>query len=71
MKFDKIIYVIINEKRYIFLFNNINIIIFAHRNNKNKKKYLIKKKKNYNDYREICDFYKIINRKFKYFSIKY
>ena len=36
MKFDEIIYIIINEKYYIFLFNNVNIIIFVYRNYKNK-----------------------------------
>ena len=71
MKFNKIIYIIINKKYYIFLFNNINVIIFIYRNYKNKNKYLIKKHHNYDDYRDICDFYKIINRKFKYFLIKY
>ena len=61
MKFDKIIYIVINKKRYIFLFNNINVIIFIYRNYKNKIKNLIKKNYNYDNYREICDFYKIIN----------
>ena len=70
MKFNKTIYIVINEKCYIFLFNNINVIIFIY-HYKNKNKYLIKKNHNYNDYREICDFYKIVNRKFKYFLIKY
>ena len=71
MKFNEIIYIIMNEKRYIFLFNNINVIIFAYRNYKNKNKYLIKKNYNYDNYREICDFCKIVNQKFKYFLIKY
>ena len=61
MKFNEIIYIAINKKYYIFLFNNINVIIFIYRNYKNKNKYLIKKNHNYNDYREIYDFYKIIN----------
>ena len=71
MKFDKIIYIAINEKYRIFSFNNINVIIFIYRNYKNKNKYLIKKNYDYNNYREIYDFYKIVNRKFKYFLIKY
>ena len=37
MKFNEIIYVVMNKKRYIFLFNNINVIIFVYRNYKNKK----------------------------------
>ena len=61
MKFDEIIYIAINKKRYIFLFNNINVIIFIYRNYKNKKKNLIKKNYDYNDYHEIYDFCKIIN----------
>ena len=61
MKFNKIIYIIMNKKCYIFLFNNINIVIFIYRNYKNKNKNLIKKNYDYNDYREIYDFYKIIN----------
>ena len=71
MKFNKIIYIVINEKRYILLFNNINVIIFVYRNYKNKNKNLIKKNYKYNNYREIYDFYKIVNQKFKYFLIKY
>ena len=61
MKFNKIIYIIINEKYYIFSFNNINVIIFIYRNYKNKNKYLIKKNYENDNYREIYDFYKIIN----------
>ena len=60
MKFNEIIYIVVNEKRYIFLFNNINVIIFIYRY-KNKNKYLIKKNHDYDDYREIYDFYKIVN----------
>ena len=61
MKFDEIIYIAMNEKRCIFLFNNINVIIFVYRNYKDKDKYLIKKNHDYNDYREICDLCKIVN----------
>ena len=69
MKFNEIIYIAMNEKRYIFSFNNINVIILAHRY-KNKNKYLIKKNHNYNDHRETCDLCKIANRKFKHSLIK-
>ena len=58
MKFNKIIYIVINEKYYILLFNNVNVIIFVYRNYKNKNKYLIKKNYNYDNYREVTIFAK-------------
>ena len=36
IKFDLIIHDVINEKRYIFAIKKNDIIIFIHRNNKNK-----------------------------------
>ena len=38
IQFNQIIYVIINEKIYIFIFKNSNIIILALRHDKNKRK---------------------------------
>ena len=59
-----------NEKRRIFLFNNINIIIFIY-HNKSKNNQSIKKNFNNNNNREICSFYKVVNKKFKHSLIKY
>ena len=70
IKFDEIIQIVINEKRRIFLFN-INIIIFIYRINKNKEKNFVKKNFDNNNNREFYPFCKIINKKFKYFLIKY
>ena len=36
IKFDLIIYNVINEKRYMFIIKKNNIIILVYRNNKNK-----------------------------------
>ena len=70
IKFDLIIYDIINKKRYILVIKKNNIIILAHRNNKNKQFI----KNDFDDFnfinREIYTFYKIVNRKFKHLLVK-
>ena len=70
IKFDLIIHDVINEKRYIFIIKKDDIIMLAHRNNKNKQFI----KNNFYDFnfinREIYVFYKIVNRKFKHSFIK-
>ena len=70
INFDLIIYSVINEKRYLLLIKKNNIVIFAHRNDKNKQFV----KNDFDDFdfinREIYVFYKIVDRKFKYSFIK-
>ena len=70
IKFDLIIYGVINEERRIFTIKKNNIIMLAHHNNKNKQ--FVK-----NDFdgfnfinREIYVFYKVVDRKFKHSFIK-
>ena len=55
----------------MFLFNNINIIILAYYNNKHNNKQFIKKNFNNNNNNKTYSLYKIINKEFKYFLIKY
>ena len=70
IKFDLIIYDIINKKRRILVIKKNNIIIFIHRNNKDK--YFVKG--DFDDFdfinREIYIFYKIVNYKFKHSFVK-
>ena len=70
IKFDLIVHDIINKKRYIFAIKKNDVIIFIYRNNKNKQFI----KSDFDDFdfinREIYAFYKIVDRKFKYFFIK-
>ena len=56
-----------NKEIYIFAFKNSNIIILALRHDKNKKKQFYKI--NLNHFMYI--FYKVVNRKYRYFIIKY
>ena len=71
INFDLIIYNVINEKRRLLLIKKNDIVVFVHCNNKNKQFI----KNDFNDFdfinREIYVFYKIVNRKFKHFFIKY
>ena len=71
IKFDLIIYHVINEKYRIFVVKKDDIVIFIYRNNKNKQFV----KNDFDDFnfinREIYVFYKIVNHKFKHFFIKY
>ena len=57
----------VNKKIYIFIFKNSNIIIFALRHDKNKRKQFYKDIANYFTYIS----YKVVNRKYRYFIIKY
>ena len=70
IKFDLIVHEIIIKKRYIFAIKKNDVIIFIYRNNKNKQFI----KSDFDDFdfinREIYAFYKIVDRKFKYFFIK-
>ena len=70
IKFNLIIHDVMNKERYIFAIKKNNIIIFIHRNNKNKQFI----KDDFDDFnfinRETYIFYKIVNRKFKYVFIK-
>ena len=72
IKFDLIIYNVMNKKRYMFVIKKDNVIMLAHRNNNNKNKQFVKD--DFDDFnfinREIYIFYKIVNRKFKHFFIK-
>ena len=69
IKFDLIIYNAINEERYILAIKKKKIIIFTHRNNKNKQFV----KSDFDDFNnhETYTFYKVVNHKFKHFLIKY
>ena len=71
INFDLIIYNVINEKRRLFAIKKNDIIIFIHRNNKNKQ--FVKSDFDNFDFinRETYVFCKIVNRKFKHFFIKY
>ena len=73
IKFDLIIYDVINEKRYMFVIKKDNIVIFAHRNNNNKNKQFVKSDFDGFDFinHKIYIFYKIVDRKFNHFFIKY
>ena len=70
IKFDLIIYDVINEKRYMFIIKEDDIIMLVYRNNKNKQFV----KNDFDDFdfinREIYVFYKIVNHKFKHLFIK-
>ena len=70
IKFDLIIYDIINEKRRMLVIKKNDIIMLIHRNNKNKQFV----KNDFDDFDfinyKIYIFYKIINRKFKHSFIK-
>ena len=70
IKFDLIIYNVINKERRILANKKNNIIIFVYRNNKNKQ--FIKSGFNNLNFinREIYVFYKIVDHKFKYCFIK-
>ena len=71
IKFDLIIYDVINEKRYMFAIKKDNIIIFVYCNDKDKQ-FVKSDFDNFNFInREIYIFYKIADRKFKHFLIKY
>ena len=71
IKFDLIIYDVINEKRYMFAIKKDNIIIFVYCNDKGKQ-FVKSDFDNFNFInREIYIFYKIADRKFKHFLIKY
>ena len=71
IKFDLIIHNAMNKERYMFIIKKGDIIMLAHRNNKNKQFI----KNDFDDFdfinREIYVFYKTVNRKFKYPLIKY
>ena len=70
IKFDLIIYDVINEERYMLAIKKNDIVIFIYRNNKNKQ--FIKSDFDGFNFinREIYVFYKTANRKFKHFLIK-
>ena len=72
IKFDLIIYDVINEKRYMFIIKKRDVVIFVYRNDNNKDKQFIKG--DFDDFdfinRETCVFYKIVNRKFKHSLVK-
>ena len=72
IKFDLIIYDIINEKRYMLVIKKSDVIMLAHRNGNNKNKQFVKN--DFDDFdfinREVYAFYKIVDRKFKHFFIK-
>ena len=72
IKFDLIIYNVMNEKRYMLVIKKNNIIILAHRNNNNKDKQFVKSDSDDSNFinRETYTFYKIANRKFKHPFIK-
>ena len=71
IKFDLIIYNVMNKEHRIFAIKKNNVIMFIHRNNKNKQFV----KGDFDDFnrinRETYVFYKVVNRKFKHFFIKY
>ena len=73
IKFDLIIYNVINEERRMLAVKKNNVIIFIYRNNNDKNKQFVKGDFDGSDFinREIYIFYKIIDRKFKHFFIKY
>ena len=70
IKFDLIIYDVINEKRRMLAIKKNNVIIFIYRNDKDKQFV----KDDFDDFdfinRETYVFYKTVNRKFKHPSIK-
>ena len=70
IKFNLIIYDVINKKRRLLLIKKNDIIILVHRNNKNKQFI----KNDFDDFnfinREMYVFYKIVNHNFKHFFIK-
>ena len=72
IKFDLIIYNVMNEERYMLAAKKDNIVIFVYRNDNNKDKQFVKN--DFDDFdfidREIYIFYKIVDRKFKHFFIK-
>ena len=70
IKFDLIIYNVINKKRHMLAVKENNIIIFIYRNNKNKQ--FVKSGSDDSDFinHEIYISYKTVNRKFKYPFIK-
>ena len=65
-----IIHGAINEERRMFIIKKGDVIMLIHRNNKDKQFV----KSDFDDFdfinREIYTFYKIVDRKFKHFSIK-
>ena len=71
INFDLIIYNVINEEHRLFAIKKNDIIILIYHNNKNKQ--FIKSDFDGFDFinREIYISYKIVNRKFKHFFIKY
>ena len=69
IKFDEVIYTVMNEERHMLSFNNINIAILAHRN-KDKGKQPAKKNSGNDNNREICPPCKAAGKKFRHPSAK-
>ena len=72
VKFDLIIYNVMNEKRYMLAIKKSDVIMLVYRNNNNKDKQFVKNDFDDSNFinREICVFYKVADRKFKHFFIK-
>ena len=72
IKFDLIIYDVMNEKRRILVIKEGDVVMLAHRNDNDKNKQFVKG--DFDDFdfinRETCAFYKIVDRKFKHLFIK-
>ena len=70
IKFDLIIHDIINKERCMLAIKKSDIVIFVYRNNKDKQ--FVKSGFDDSNFinREICAFYKIVDRKFKHLFIK-